>query len=591
MLPSSRLVRRLVFTFLPLCCCILVCEITLGVSGFQGNPDRQVSWCREHAGLEPPFLPAMPLDGQASVYRAPALPAHPRPFPVEKSAEQRRIFVLGGSAAHGYGFSRNGSFSGRLQEMLAPAWPELDIQVINLGCIAFSSQQLLAVAKDVLATAKPDLFLVYSGNNELLEWWDWRKYLPVSAHRVFLANLRWNRRLAMFRSFLFLRDLVLASGARAWGATSYSDDVALDWSRRARLSESVREYARETFHYNIGRIIDEARKAGVPVVLSTVAANWMDQPGQFPFQGEGPGEPERNMERLDLADMALSRGDVQEPELLFRQAFKEWPEAITHWRWGDMYRRYGQVSLAREHLRQAIVLDENPHRVLPRVNDEIRRMAEQRSVPLVDGEAVVASRSADGIIGFEQVYDHCHPDLASHWLLASAFAGVITQQVWQGSRPVDFQAMAAAGIAELERRGADSQRVESWLGVDLEDGSADYARDPQAEYRDRFVAALADARERGQDAAAWNRAGLLAYHGFHADCPKGGLPCLQDALDAFREALALDPAFCAAQANIARLLLDLGRRREGLERLLAALDCDPMQDADRSLAERVAGRP
>ena len=568
----SGALRKVVFMLVPLVVLLLGGEVLLRLAGYEvPPPDREVSWCREHSLYQAPFFVPLPLDGHPEAYMAPALAGHPRPFPLHKLEGQRRVFVLGGSAAHGYGFSRNGSFAGRLQPMLAQAYPGWEIQVVNAGSIAWSSQQVLQVGKDVLEHLQPDLLVVYSGNNELLEWWDWRQFLPRSAHHLLVWNLRWSRRLGQSALYAWMRQRVLGLDPHRWGQTGFSDDEALPWGQRARLGGSDRAYARETFRYNIRRLLQEARAVGVPVVLSTVAANWMDPPGEFPFAGEGMDEPSANLRLLDAADKALVAGRPQEAEGLFRRAWRAWPEAITHWRWGDLYRRHGHVQLAREHLRQAIRLDENPHRVLPEVNQAIRELAVDAGVPLLDGEVVVASLSRDGIIGFEEVYDHCHPTLQAHLALAAALAEVVTTRIWPVAAP-DFQLRAHELTALLHTRGEDSQRVERWLGVDLERGQADYIRDPEAEIQQRWRRARRRAR-RSQRAADWNLAGVLAYHGFHADCPRGRSPCLQHALDAFRRALEIQPDLCVARSNLAQLYQDVGWRTEGAEERRRAAVC------------------
>lgn len=601
-----RWIRRVVFSLVPLVVLVGAVELGLRWTGWEAHLDREVSWCREHAELELPLLPAAALDpgspgpgsaprdpgGQDEIgYRAPAFSGHPRPFPVRKSSWERRVFVLGGSAAHGYGFSRNGSFSAGLEEILNRAHPAWDTQVMNLGAIAWSSQQVLRLAKEVLERHEPDLLVLYTGNNELLEWWDWRKYLPAPAHRLFVAGLRWQRRLAGLRSFLWLRQGVLGLDPHRWGQTRFTDDEALPWSERARLTEADRAWALENWRYNVGRILEEASERSVPVVMSTVAVNWMDPPGSFPFRGPEVQEPAENLQALDEADAALAAGRPEQAERRFHEAWARWPEAITHWRWGDLYRRHQFPERARPHLKAAVRLDENPHRVLPAINAAVSDLARTHRAVFVDGAAAVARQAPDGISGFEEVYDHCHPTLQSHAVLAEHLAAAILERIWppeQAAAAPDPVSWRRERNRAWNERGEESWRVEQFLGVDLEAGSADYLRDPVPALRRRWRQARDRALREGSG-EAWNRAGVIAFHAFHADARRrpGEVPSLQAALDAFRAARAAEATHCLASANLGRLWFEVGQTARAQAALLQALRCDPGDETSAALLSRL----
>src|SRR5579859_6036469 len=87
-------------------------------------------------------------------------------IPAEKPQGTFRIFVLGESAAMGdpdpaYGFSRY------LEVMLRRRYPNLKFEVVNTGSVAINSHVLLPIAEG-LAKERPDLFIIYSGNNEVV---------------------------------------------------------------------------------------------------------------------------------------------------------------------------------------------------------------------------------------------------------------------------------------------------------------------------------------------------------------------------------------------------------------------------------------
>ena len=87
-------------------------------------------------------------------------------FPRKSRRGPIRIFVLGESAAMGdpdpaYGFSRY------LEVMLRERFPSMKFEVVNTGSVAINSHVVLPIAEG-LAKERPDLFIIYSGNNEVV---------------------------------------------------------------------------------------------------------------------------------------------------------------------------------------------------------------------------------------------------------------------------------------------------------------------------------------------------------------------------------------------------------------------------------------
>ena len=139
-----------------------------------------VEGCLRFAGIGYPTALLTPCTVQgkpASCYNlffaAPFFPAGsvqtPRLYSIpfeQKSPGTYRIFVLGESAAMGdpdpaYGFSRY------LEVMLRERFPAIKFEVVNTGSVAINSHVVLRIAKE-LAEQQPDLFIIYSGNNEVV---------------------------------------------------------------------------------------------------------------------------------------------------------------------------------------------------------------------------------------------------------------------------------------------------------------------------------------------------------------------------------------------------------------------------------------
>ena len=554
--------RRVCFALAPLALILLVAECSLRLWGDQEDADRTVSWCREHALNQPPFFPARTAGDETSVH-VPKVEAHPTPFSSEKPADVRRIFAFGGSAVHGFGFTRAGAWPAHLEGMLAGAWDEAGVEVINAGVIAWSSQQVLALVKDVVENHEPDALLIYSGNNELLEWFDARRYLPPDSLSRWLQGVRWSRRLRALRLYRWL-DSWIGSGREGgkslghWGQTEFTDDEELPWSQRARLSPEVQDFADEAFRHHLERILEIAGRAGVPVVLSTVAVNETEAPAEFEF---GDPEPVELVELLEEAKTTWDRGEQDQARDLFERARTAWPEAITHYRWGLALRELGEAQEAREHFRLAIELDENPHRTTPNRNAVLRSLSGTAG-GFVDVEARLSALSEDGIIDTSLIYDYCHPTPLVHEEIARGFAEELLQ-IWPGSHQ--------------DAPAAEPGHVDAWLGLKVDPERGHYVRNPGGEAEQWWADAVAASEAHPQSVEAWMHRGVVAWHGFHADCFRGKLPCLGDAIGAFHKATQLDPSRCDAWANLGRVQFAMGMD-EAYASLSKGYDCDRLDE-------------
>lgn len=529
-------------------------EVGFRLAGFQGEVDRTVSWCREHALNRPPFFSPTEVAGTRAY--VPLIEGQPRPFPVEKPPNTKRIFALGGSAVHGYGFTRAGAWPDKLEEQLALAWPGQRIEVVNAGAIAWSSQQLLSLTKDVLQNYEPDAIILVSGNNELLEWFDARKYLPPAALSRWVSSIKRSRLLRRSRLYQWVSARVDEDGGR-WGQTEFSDDEALPWSERARMTDSDRRFAVQSYRWNVSRILEEAASADVPVILGTVPVNWAEAPASFEFS-DAPEDSHRVRLQQILTLVREERGE--EADRLLSELLAELPEAIFAHEVGRLARELGQIERARRWLEEAIRLDENPHRALPAINDTIRDLADQADA-FVDIEVLLSKRSADGILDFKQVYDYCHLRPGAHSEVALALARVFTEEIWPGGRILPS---ADPGVHPLD----------GWLGEGVRGDDGGYSPNPGRDRFEWWKAAQASTQEDPESAQAWLEVARVVWHTFHGICGENRGPCLPEAEVALNVAYELDSEDCAVQAARARQAYALRLEHTGTL-LEEAISCDP----------------
>jgi len=333
-------------------------------------------------------------------------------IPAEKSQGTFRIFVLGESAAMGdpdpaYAFSRY------LEVMLRQRYPSMKFEVANTGSVAINSHVLLPIAQG-LAKQRPDLFIVYSGNNEVVG-----PYGPGTALTSSGMSL------PVIRTSIFVRSTRIGqlltkvgSQKKEWGGM----EMFLD--KQVRESSPLMQYAYSNFERNLKDTVEIARRTGARVIVSTVATNLKDC-GPFSSLHRENLAPEelrswttlvqqgkefeaaRSYPEALQAYQAATKIDDQFAELEFRMARSLWIQ--------------GDYDGAKQHFLRARDLDTLRFRADSRINAINRSVASSTTgAELVDAEALFSKESPNGIIGSDLVYEHVHMTPLGNYLLARA---------------------------------------------------------------------------------------------------------------------------------------------------------------------------
>jgi tetratricopeptide (TPR) repeat protein len=333
-------------------------------------------------------------------------------IPAVKPKGTYRIFVLGESAAMGdpdpaYSFSRY------LGVMLRERYPSLNFEIVNTGSVAINSHVLLPMARD-LAKEQPDLFIIYSGNNEVVG-----PYGPGTVLSSSAMSLPVVRASIYFRSTR-IGQLVTKLGAqkREWRGM----EMFLD--KQVPATSPLMSSAYSNFAQNLKETIAAGRDAGARVIVATVATNLKDC---APFgsmhraglsaealrswtalveagkQFESAGDYSNALQRY----AAASKIDDQYAELEFRIARSLW--------------KLGNYAEAERHYSRARDLDTLRFRADSRINQINRSIASSfPGAELVDAAKIFRDESPNGITGSELVYEHVHLTPQGNYLLAKA---------------------------------------------------------------------------------------------------------------------------------------------------------------------------
>jgi tetratricopeptide (TPR) repeat protein len=468
------------------------------------------------------------LDAERGVYRTdPRAVQHSfndQEFRATKPANGFRVFVVGGSSAWGFPWGAGAAFARGLGDALQASREDRVVESVNAAAMSYGSHRLRIVAREVLSHA-PDVLVVYEAHNEFVERRFYRDRLDGPG---LLTRLR----------AAFERLHSYSALARALEAASREDHDAGDEPRSAGellgldvrrepslgVGPAEREEARETLERNFRAILDDAARAGVRVVLCTVPSNVRDWvPNESVFAPTTGLMQQQDLKRgVAIGREALDRGDAAAAVAELERAAKIDPGyAEAQYRLGQAYEAVGRTEDSYRAYATARDTDGKPARAISAFNDTIRRLARERGALLVDAERLFEDESPGRLVGFNLIEDYVHPKPAGHRLIARA--------IWQAL--LEDGRLGAPRVADPE---VFARAVPAAQGT-----SGPATAEPEAAGEARTPALL------------YNLAVVLENQGR-----------FDEAMDKYRECIALDPGYFVARYNLGRLLTRAGQFRE-----------------------------
>jgi lysophospholipase L1-like esterase len=361
----------------------------------------------------------------------------PESFAAEKAPNEYRIFCLGGSTVQGNPFAIETSFTTWLEISLQAADPRRRWDVVNCGGVSYASYRLAPILQEVLQY-RPDLVILYTGHNEFLEA---REFEQVAQRGPWVnAALDAASRL---RTFTLVREGYLRIQGRSSAEPPTSRplmptevEALLDY--RGGLESYHRDDVWQRgviaqYRFNLHRMVQMAREAGVRVILVNPVSNFSDSP-PFKSQHRDDLTPQELARWESLCEAARRHlhGEVRDPReaaRYFEQACALDPlHAGCRYNLAKCYEAAAEYDKAREAYLQAKELDVCPLRILQPMNDAVRQIARRTDTPLLDAQRLFESRSAHGIVGGDWLVDHVHPSIEGHQLLADELAAMLVAQ-------------------------------------------------------------------------------------------------------------------------------------------------------------------
>ncbi len=358
----------------------------------------------------------------------------PESFAAQKATSEFRIFCLGGSTVQGNPFGIETSFTTWLEINLQTAATDRTWDVVNCGGISYASYRLVPILEETLRY-QPDLIIVYTGHNEFLED---RTYSHIKHRPTWLARpLEWAARL---RTYTLLREgcLRLAGQSSAEprrGRPIMPEEVEALLDYRGGLEhyqrdEKWRQDVIDHYDYNLRRMVQLTRDAGVPLLLVNPVSNLRDCPPFKSQHREGLTEAEREQWQ-SLWNAARESYESDMPvaiELLQQAVAIDGQHAGLHYELAKCLDQANRPTEAKAEYIQASELDICPLRMLEPMHVRLTAIARETNTPLIDARALIESHSRDGIPGGFLLVDHIHPSITGHQLLADALADQLIAQ-------------------------------------------------------------------------------------------------------------------------------------------------------------------
>lgn len=317
-------------------------------------------------------------------------------FLKEKPKNGYRIFVLGGSTAAGYPYGNNITFSRILNRRLNDIYSNKSIEIINLSMTAINSYTMIDFMDEIL-DQNPDAILIYAGHNEFYGALGVSSMESLGKIRSFVKIYL---KLQNFKLFQLIRKSITdfmfwIQSDKTRGRQDASTKTAMANivdDKEIILNGSIYELGKEQFKQNISEILSKSKDAGINVVLSELVSNIKDQE---PF-------------------VSIEKDTIPPANLIFNKA-KELQNS-------------GDYNTAKKLYYRAKDLDALRFRASEEFNDILHELAEEFDYPIVKMRKYFEERSPNGLIGYNLMHEHLHPNLDGYFLMAEAFFNKIMDE-------------------------------------------------------------------------------------------------------------------------------------------------------------------
>ena len=355
-----------------------------------------------------------------------------------KSPGTYRIFCLGGSTTYGRPYDDSTSFAGWLRELLPRADRSKNWEVINAGGISYASYRVAHLMEELIHY-QPDLFIIYTGHNEFLEERTYSQIRKIPSMVRSMVSM-----MARTRTWSAMTTALQSLGIYPQAAREKRSKLAVEVDAILDKSVGLDRYTRDDplgknilqhFQVSLERMVEMARSVNAQVIFVNPASNLKDC---SPFKSEhteglDPGDRQRSEKMLVKAKEEIQQKNWDDALNLLETAVAVDPRhAELQYLRGKVLLALGRFEEAEIALRLARDEDVCPLRALTPMHRIVGEVAREQTVGMVDYVDLLERRMQKtkgyNIPGDEFFFDHVHPTIGGHKILAVALIRKMTEE-------------------------------------------------------------------------------------------------------------------------------------------------------------------
>ncbi len=325
-------------------------------------------------------------------------------FKIEKPENGLRVFVMGGSTTAGYPYPANGVFSRVTRDALQDVLPGTTVEFVNVATSAINSYTLFDQAKEII-DQKPDAILIYAGHNE---YYGALGVGSVESLGAFPGFVRFYLGIQRLKTFMLLRDGMnrFSKWVASIGQGDKPEQIETLMQQVVReqiipLDSPIYHLGVRQYESNMRAMLKIFKDAGIPVFLGSLSSN------------------ERDFEPFESVPTD-----------------NHIPAAAAYARAKEL-RSQGQLDSAKTQFTYAKDLDALRFRAPSDMNRIIKTLSDEGLATYVPVNETLSDAAADGVIGYDLMLEHLHPNHKGYHLMGLAYFRTIQKNGFFG-REVDL---------------------------------------------------------------------------------------------------------------------------------------------------------
>lgn len=376
-------------------------------------------------------------------------------FEVDKSPQTVRVFCLGASTMAGFPYEYNAIPSEFLRDRLIAALPGKNVEVINTAIAATNSFTVDEFA-DELLKYKPDLFIIYMGQNEYYGVYGVGSTISIGKNRSLIKTYLW---LQKFKTFVLLKNIINSVSGWLSSDDHQGNKVLMEEMANTSIKYNSDDYKTgvNTFRENYREVISLLRENHIPVLISSLVRNENSLAPFVSFHSAGLSESAKTIsENLFKTGVdSMNKGKYSAAEDLFSRAIAiDSMPANFHYALAESYEASANFTEAETQYSLAADLDGLRFRAPSEFNRIVLELGNEYNIPVADAVQLFRRNSSNGIIGSELLVDHVHPNIHGYFLLAEAWYQSIRQHKLlrnlQDSEESDSVLWSKSTVTELD---------------------------------------------------------------------------------------------------------------------------------------------